>query len=112
MSAKILTFPQPAPRQQPTASLGELLKRRTDPSLAYHEREQIAVAIDMHRAASHFLPPPADATRSDPAIAAGASALEGALFHAICLKGCPTEDRELHQLLARRLAEREVMSNG
>tara|TARA_R110002020_G_scaffold471284_1_gene698254 strand:+ start:40554 stop:40883 length:330 start_codon:yes stop_codon:yes gene_type:complete len=106
MSAKILTFPRPAPSRKPAVSLGDLLLRRTDPSLSYHEREQIAVAIDMHRAAGHFLTLPDHGPARDPAVAAGATALEGALFHALCLKGCPNEDRELHQLLARRYHER------
>lgn len=106
MSAKILAFPRPAPRLVPAASLGELLKRRDDPALTYFEREHVELAIDMHRAAGHFLTLPEEPQSRDAGIAAGANALEGALFHALCMKGCSNDDRELVQLLARRHMKR------
>nr|CAD6412802.1 hypothetical protein REQ54_01065 [Rhizobium sp. Q54] len=104
MTAQILPFPRRAPR---LPSLGELLQRRNDPALSYHEREQLAVAIDMHRAAGHFLSLPDDQQRREASIAAGSEALEAALFHALSLKGCLNRDLELRRLLAARLHERE-----
>lgn len=106
MSAKILAFPRPVPRLVPAPSLGELLRRRGDPTLTYFERKQIALAIDMHRAAGHLLTLPEEITRREAGIAAGTSALEGALFNALCMKGCINDDRELLQLLASRKTKR------
>lgn len=106
MSAKILAFPRPAPRLVPVPSLGELLRRRGEPTLTYFERKHIAQMIDMHRAAGHLLMLPEDPDRREAAIIAGTDALEGALFHALCMKGCSNEDRELLQLLANRKTKR------
>lgn len=111
MTAEILAFPRPTLRSIPAPSLGDLLRRKADPSLSYFEREQIAVCIDMHRAAGHFLTLPAEPDRREAGITAGAEALEGSLFHALCMKGCPDDDRELMQLLARRQGRRERASD-
>ncbi|MGW9230597.1 hypothetical protein ACWGPT_06935 [Pseudorhizobium sp. NPDC055634] len=109
MSADVIAFPRRAP-QQPT--LGQLLQRRNDPSLSHYEREQLAVVIDMHRAAGHFLTLPADPDRRETGITAGSEALEGALFHALSLKGCLNGDLELRRLLAARLQERETLERN
>lgn len=106
MSAVILAFPRPAPRLVPAPSLGELLRRRGDPTLTYFERKQIALTIDMHRAAGHFLTLPEEPQSRDAGIAAGTNALESALFSALCMKGCSNDDRELMQLLANRRTKR------
>lgn len=106
MTATILQFPRPAPRLVERPTLPDLLKRRDDPSLTYQEREQVAVAIDMQRAAGHFLTLPQDGLRRKFSLIAGSEALEGALFHSLCLKGAVNQDSELIQLLARRQSER------
>lgn len=108
MTATILQFPRRAPRLVERPTFGDLLKRRDDPSLTYEEREQIAVAIELHRAAGHFLTLPDDPHRCERGIAAGIDALEGALFHALSLKGCLNGDLQLRRLLADRLQERET----
>ena len=109
MSADVIAFPRRAP---PQPTLGQLLQRRNDPSLSHYEREQLAVAIDMHRAAGHFLTLPDNPERREAGIVAGSEALEGALFHALSLKGCPNEDRELMQVLIRRFEARQEKSHG
>ena len=99
----VLAFPRLAARQ-PT--LGELLKRRTDPALNYFEREQITTCIDAYRAAGHFLTLPEEPTAREAAIEAGIQSLERSLFHALSMQGCPNRNRALMQLLICRHDER------
>lgn len=106
MTATIHRFPRPAPPivEQPT--LGDLLKRRSDPALCYFEREQMTTCIGTYRAAGHFLALPDDVAGREKAIAAGVEALEHALFHALSLQGCPNDSRDLYQILASRQQQR------
>jgi|GEM_PF-3045108 len=105
MTATIVPFPRP-PRIVERPTLGDLLKRRSDPALCYFEREQMTTCIETYRAAGHLLALPDDVKAREKAIAAGVESLEHALFHALSMQGCPNHSRDLYQILACRQQQR------
>ena len=98
MSAVIVPFPS----AQPTTSAGAGTIARQQFRAELH-----TIATSLLKACTEFDMLPAGRT-GRVALQAGAASLEDALFHALTLSGCREEDRELRNLLNRRLTARET----